>query len=180
MLPSRLLAMVLAVTLYCAPVALAAAESKEATWSWTNALLEPFVSLSHWVTGLFSSGEGFFANEIEQFKHTVDSDLSDFDDLVRQAGFQIGSISVVASLIPHIIMSMELVRWLSEAEKTALKAKITGTASTLGTIQRSIIITLLNAVESTYMIRNDGYRLTGVDIDIDLMPEVTFIMSKER
>ena len=151
----------------------------DAAASWSDTLLSPLVSLSAWVSRQFSHEERFIVDEIAAFKRAVDTDLSAFDTLVEQAGFHVESISVGASLIPRISLSLVFVRRLSEPEKTALMARVTDTAKPVGTIQRSIIMTLLNAAESVYALRSDGYRLSGVDIDVDLIPDVTFIMSKD-
>ena len=147
-------------------------------WDWLDTLFEPLKSLSHWISSLFDHEEHFVEGELEHFKRVIDSDLSVFDDLVRRAGFRIASISVDASLIPRISVSLEFVRRVSEPEKAALMAKITDGSGGVDTIQRSIIMTLLSAAESTYAVRVDGYRLTGVDIDVDVTPNITFVMSK--
>ena len=145
---------------------------------WVDTLLEPFEVLSHWLSGLFSHEERFVVDEVERFKRSVDSDLSAFDALVRQAGFRITAVSVGAGLVPQVSLSMEFLRRLSEPEKTALMARITDASRPVGTIERSIVMTLLNAAESVYAVRNDGFRLSGVDIDVDVIPNVTFVMSK--
>ncbi len=147
---------------------------------WGETLLEPFSVVSHWVANLFSHEERFVTDEIADFKHKVDKDLSSFDALVQQAGFTIDSVSVGASLLPEVSLSLEFQRRLSEAEKATLLAKITDPASGIGTVERSVIMTLLNAAESGYAIRGDGYRLSGVDIDLDIIPKVTFVMSPEK
>ncbi|MEI8394359.1 MAG: hypothetical protein WCF85_06455 [Rhodospirillaceae bacterium] len=145
--------------------------------SWLSTLLEPLENLSHWVTGLFRHEDRFVPEEIERFKRTVDTDLTGFDALVRQAGFRVGTISVAANLIPRVGLSLEFVRRLSESEKAALMAKITDSAGGVGIVERSVIMTLLNAADSGYAVRSDGFRLTGVEIDLDVVPDVTFLMS---
>jgi hypothetical protein len=155
----------------------AEAPAAEADADWIDGLLQPFQALSHWVSGLFSHEERFVADEIAQFKRRVDSDLAAFDALVRQAGFTIGSISVGASVVPDISLNLEFQRRLSEPEKTALMAKINNPAAGIGTVERSVIMTLLNAAESVYAVRGDGYRLSEVDIDLDVIPYVTFVMA---
>ena len=157
----------------------ATAETTPAAGGWGETLLEPFAVVTHWVGNLFSHEERFVADEIADFKHKVDSDLSSFDALVRQAGFTIASVSVGASLVPEVSLSLEVQRRLSETEKAALLAKITDPASGIGTVERSVIMTLLNAAESGYAIRGDGFRLSGVDIDLDIIPNVTFIMAPD-
>ena len=148
------------------------------SWSWIGSLLEPLESLSHWVAGLFAREDRFVANEVERFRRSIDGDLGPFDALVRQAGYRIASISVDADAASEVGLAFEFVRRLSEAEKAALMGRITGGSGMVGTIERSIIMTLLNAAESVYAVRGDGYRLTEVDIDVDVVPNVTFIMSK--
>jgi len=174
----RMAALAAALLLACPAPGRAEAPAADAPWSWVTALLEPIEALSHWVTGLFSHEERFVADEIQRFKRTVDTDLSSFDALVRQSGFRISSISVGAGLVPEVSLSMEFLRRLSEPEKTALMARVTDASGVVGTIERSIVMTLLNAAESVYAVRGDGYRLTGVDIDVDVIPNVTFVMAK--
>jgi hypothetical protein len=155
-----------------------ASGAEEGQGGWVDTLAEPFETLSHWLSRQFSREERFIADEIEAFKHAVDTDLSAFDALVGQAGFRIASISVGSSLVPRVGLSLTFVRRLSEPEKAALMTRLTDAAQPVGTIQRSIIMTLLNAAESVYAMRGDGYRLTGVDIEVDAVPDVTFIMAK--
>ena len=157
-----------------------AAPPAESSWSWTATALWPFESLTHWVGGLFSREERAVAEDIDQFKHSIDTDLSSFEALVRQSGFRLASISVGASLIPKIGLALAFERRLSEPEKAALMARITDTSGVVGTIQRSIIMTLLNAAESVYAVRSDGYRLSEVDIDVDIVPNATFVLTKGR
>ncbi len=144
---------------------------------WVDALLEPFEDLSHWVASLFSHEERLVSDEIAQFKRRVDSDLGAFDALVHQAGFSVGSISVGASLLPEVSLALEFQRRISEPEKAVLMARITDSGNGIGTVERSVIMTLLNAAESGYVIRADGYRLREVDIDLDVVPNVTFVMA---
>ena len=154
--------------------------SGESSWSWMATALSPFETLSHWVGGLFSREEKAVMDEVDQFKHTIDTDLTAFDALVRQAGFRVASISVGANLVPKMALALAFERRLSEPEKAALMAKITDTTGVVGTIQRSIIMTLLNAAESVYAVRTDGYRLAEVDIDIGIIPNATFVLTKGR
>jgi len=144
---------------------------------WADTLLAPFDDLSHWISGLFSHEDGLVADEIGQFKHTVDSDLSAFEALVRQAGFTLASVSVGARLEPQLSVTMAFERRLSEREKAALMTRITDPAHAVGTVERSIIMTLLNAAESAYAVRNDGFRLSQVSIDLDTLPKVTMTMA---
>ena len=150
----------------------------ESSWSWTGTVLWPLQSLSHWVGGLISREEKAVVDEVDQFKHSIDTDLSAFEALVRQAGFRVASISVGASLVPKIGLALAFEHRLSEPEKAALMAKITDASGVVGTIQRSIIMTLLNAAESVYAARSDGYRLSEVDIDVDIVPNATFVLTK--
>jgi hypothetical protein len=145
--------------------------------SWIDTLLAPLDDLSRWVSGLFSRDERFVTDEIQQFKHVVDSDLSPFDALVRQAGFTIASVSVGARVEPQINLVLAYQRRLSEREKAALMTKITDPANAVGTVERSIIMTLLNAAESAYVVRNDSFRLSEVGIELTTSPRVTFTMA---
>lgn len=147
------------------------------SWGWAGALLEPLDALSRWVDGLFIREERFVADEIGRFKHVVDTDLSTFDSLVKQAGFRLSEIRIGAGLVPRIALAMEFERRPSESEKAALLARVTDASGLVGTIERSVIMTLLNAADSAYAVRADGYRLSGVDIDVDVVPNVTFVMS---
>ncbi len=145
--------------------------------SWFDSLLAPLNDLSRWVSGLFSHDEHFVADEIEQFKHVVDNDLTPFDGLVRQAGFRLASVSVGARLEPQIGLTMTFQRRLSESDKAALMATITDPKSAVGTVERSIIMTLLNASESAYVVRSDKFELSQVTIDLETVPKVTLTMA---
>ncbi len=182
-LPNRIPALVLAVLLSGATVARAdtsapALVPTESSWSWVAAALSPFESLSRWVGGLVYREEKTVVDEVDRFKHSIDTDLSSFDALVRQAGFRVASISVGARLVPKIGLALAFERRLSEPEKAALMARITDASGVVGTIQRSIIMTLLNAAESVYAVRSDGYRLAEVDIDVDIIPNATFVLTR--
>ena len=182
-LPNRIPALALAVLLSGAAVARAdapAAAPAASSWGWTATALWPFESLSHWVGGLVSREEKAVVDEVDQFKHSIDTDLSSFEALVRQAGFRVASVSVGASLVPKIGLALAFERRLSEPEKAALMAKITDASGVTGTIQRGIIMTLLNAAESVYATRSDGFRLAEVDIDVDIVPNATFVLTKGR
>ena len=175
------LAMLLVLGLMPAARAASAAPSSTDTndSSRLAALLEPLDTLSQWITRLFPHDERFVVEEIEQFKHMVDTDLTAFDGLVHQAGFRIARVSVGADMVPRVRLAMDFVRRPSEPEKGALMARITDPAGSVGTIERSIVMTLLNAAESGYAARSDGYRLTGVNIDVEVIPNVTFVLSRE-
>ena len=182
-LPTRIPALVLALLLAGAASARAdvpAGAPAASSWSWMETALWPFESVGHWVGGLFSREERAVVDDIDQFKHAIDTDLSAFEALVRQAGFRIASVSVGASLVPKIGLALAFERRLSEPEKAALMARITDASGTVGTLERSIIMTLLNAAESTYAVRSDGYRLAEVDIDVDIVPNATLVLTKGR
>ena len=152
----------------------------ESSWGWTATALWPLESLTRWVGGLVSREEKAAIDEVDQFKHSIDTDLTTFEALVRQAGFRLASISVGASLVPKIGLALAFERRLSEPEKAALMARITDTSGVVGTIQRSIIMTLLNAAESVYAVRSDGYKLSEVDVDVGIVPNATFVLTKGR
>ena len=188
-LPNRIPALALAVLLSGAAVARAdtgtaiavpAPTPAESSWSWTATALWPLESLTRWAGGLVSREEKAAIDEVDQFKHSIDTDLTVFEALVRQAGFRLASISVGASLVPKIGLTLTFERRLSEPEKAALMARITDTSGVVGTIQRSIIMTLLNAAESVYAVRSDGYKLSEVDVDVGIVPNATFVLTKGR
>ena len=145
--------------------------------SWIDTLLEPLSDLSHWISRLFSRDEVLVTDEIKRFKTTLDHDVTPLDGLVRQAGFTLAAFSVGASLESPINLSLSFRRRLSEPEKTVLMAKITDAAKPTGTVERSIVMILLNAAESSYVVRNDGYRLSQVGIELDTVPKVTLTMT---
>ena len=185
-LPNRIPALALAVLLSGAAVARADTGTvtvpppAESSWSWTATALWPLESLTRWVGGLVSREEKAAIDEVDQFKHSIDTDLTTFEALVRQAGFRLASISVGASLVPKIGLTLAFERRLSEPEKAALMARITDTSGVVGSIQRSIIMTLLNAAESVYAVRSDGYKLSEVDVDVGIVPNATFVLTKGR
>ena len=64
----------------------------ETSWNWMTAALWPFESLSHWVGGLISREEVAAGDEADNFNHSIDTDISAFAAMARQAGFLLVSV----------------------------------------------------------------------------------------
>jgi hypothetical protein len=150
----------------------------DGAWRWIQALIEPFAAVTDWMAGVLTPDQRLVNREIERFKATIDRDLGPFDQLVRAAGYRVGSVSLGASLTPRILLSMNFIRRLPQTEKAALLARISDGSGTVGTVERSVVMILLNAADSVYAVRGDGYRLGAVEIEVGVVPEVTFILNR--
>ena len=125
----------------------------------------------------FFVGEGdLVADDIERFKADVSRDLGDFDRLVGDAGYRLTDTAVGAGLMPTMELSFEVERTLTAAEKQELRQRLE--SEQIGTVEGWIVRTLLDADESPLVQRSDGYQLSEVDMSVDIIPDVTFHLTK--
>jgi len=125
---------------------------------------------------LFIQEEELITEDIDHFKSDITQDLSGFDRLVSDAGYRLTDVAVGAGLIPSVELSFDLERILPPAEKAALLKRLE--TEQIGRVEGWIVKSLLHAAESPLAKRGDGYSLSGVDIGVEIIPDVTLHLSK--
>ena len=137
----------------------------------------PFQAARRYVIDLFAREEKAVEADIAGFVDMVRTDASAFALLVRDSGYELSEIDVGAELIPSISLIFSFVRPITAEERAALDKKLDRLTGVEGAVQRAIILGLLEATETVYDVRADGFELSQVQVDAGLIPGFTFIFT---
>lgn len=141
----------------------------------------PFNNARSWLLDFFVAEEQAVANAIGGFIGRLTADGNQFQDLVAEAGYSLSEIAVTASLLPEVSLSMDFQRDITAEEDANLRAKLDAMSGVLGDIEHLIILGLLDLDKTIESVRPDGYALSSVDVDVDLVPgfELSFSPASE-
>lgn len=156
-----------------------------AAQGWTQAAVaaveQPFIVvgswLGSWFGGWLGEAESVVAKEKRAFAETLKSDLARFQRLVGEAGYSVSEILVSGGLDPEISLSLEVKRFASDEEEEAIRRRIADDvdgAGLIGTIERALLLALLDADEAAETFRPDGYALSSVEVDVGLFPSFVY------
>lgn len=173
--------------------ALAAASNDQpppppAPQSWTQAAVaaveQPFIAvgswLGSWLGGWLGEAESVLASEKQAFAETLKSDLARFQRLVGEAGFSVSEVRVAGGLDPEISLTLEVRRIASDEEEEAIRRRIADDvdgAGLIGTIERALLLALLDIDEAAEAFRPDGYALSSVEVDVGLFPSFAYLFT---
>jgi hypothetical protein len=159
-----------------------------AAQSWTQAAIgaveQPFILVGSWVGswlgGWLGAAESALASEKQAFAETLKNDLVRFQRLVGDAGFSVAEIRVAGGLEPEISLTLEVRRPASDEEEEAIRRRIADDvdgAGLIGTIERALLLALLDIDEAAESFRPDGYALASVEVDIGLLPSFAYLFT---
>ncbi len=130
----------------------------------------------HQMVAFIKAEERLLTADIDSFKSDIRQDTRYFESLVEEAGFQLVDTAMGVSLFPSVTLTFDYDRTLTPEEKAALVKKL----EQENLVTRWIVNTLLDAVESPAAQRKDGYRLWEVDVDLDIIPNVTLHVTNSQ
>lgn len=165
--PTRLFALATALVLV-----LSARPAGAGTW---QDMMWPFNAARTYVLGLWAGEEQQFESALAGFGTRLSADTTQLQELVREAGYEIVEIDVEASLLPAIALTLDFQRDITAAEEAALRAKLDRMDDVLGDIEAAIVSGLLDLDTTIEAVRPDGYTLSEVEIDVDLIPGFTLM-----
>lgn len=159
-----------------------------AAQSWTqaavNAVEQPFIAvgswLGSWFGGWLGAAESAIASEKQAFANTLKNDLARFQRLVGEAGFSVAEIRVAGGLDPEISLTLEVRRIASDEEEAAMRRRIVDDvdgAGLIGTVERALLLALLDIDEAAESFRPDGYALASVEVDVGLFPSFAYLFT---
>lgn len=159
-----------------------------AAQSWTqtavNAVEQPFIAvgswLGSWFGGWLGAAESAITSEKQAFANTLKNDLARFQRLVGEAGFSVAEIRVAGGLDPEISLTLEVKRIASDEEEEAIRRRIADDvdgAGLIGTIERGLLLALLDIDEAAESFRPDGYALASVEVDVGLFPSFAYLFT---
>lgn len=159
-----------------------------AAQSWTQAAVsaveQPFIAVGSWVGSWFGgwlgAAESVLTKEKRAFAETLKSDLARFQRLVGEAGFSVSEIRVAGGLDPEISLTLEVKRIASDEEEEAIRRRIADDvdgAGLIGTIERALLLALLDIDEAAESFRPDGYALASVEVDVGLFPSFAYLFT---
>ena len=95
--------------------------------------------------------------------------------LIDAAGWKLSQVSMGTGLLPEISLSVDFVRQLNAGERAALDAKL----AQAGRIENGVVEILLDAAQSPFATRTDGFRLSGLEIEVGVLPKVTWLLAND-
>lgn len=156
--------------------------------SWTQAAVaaveQPFIAvgswLGSWFGGWLGEAESALASEKQVFAETLKSDLARFQRLVGEAGFSVSEVRVSGGFDPEISLTLEVRRIASDEEEETIRRRIADDvdgAGLIGTIERALLLALLDIDEAAEAFRPDGYALSSVEVDVGLFPSFAYLFT---
>jgi hypothetical protein len=133
-----------------------------------------------WVTWLgswVSWTESEISAEATAFRNAIVKDAQGLEDLIARTGFDVAEIRVGVGLIPSVGLGVDYKRALPPEERKALIDHVENSGE-VGFIERVLVYALLDVADSEYVRANGNFALSSVDVDVDLVPGITLILSK--
>lgn len=127
----------------------------------------------NWMRSFIYKEERLVTSDLDGFKSAITKDIKHFDGLVKEAGYDLSDIELGIMLIPSMSLDFDFKRDLTSIEKNNLLRKLEDE----DIVVRWVIKMLLAVVESPIIHRTDGYRLSGVSMDMDIIPDVSIHLS---
>jgi hypothetical protein len=140
----------------------------------TGYILSPFQAASEWALSFLRSEERALAAELNRFVTTLRQDLSRFETLAGRAGFRLSNISIKPAIIPEVELTFEPAEEITPAAEAALRQELAQLTGTMGALERTIILLLLDVDERVEAIRPNGFRVSEVAFAlVAIFPEMT-------
>lgn len=137
----------------------------------------PFYAAGAWVAGWVGYAESAVVAEKRAFIDTLKNDLARFERLVGQAGFRVSEVRIAGGLAPEISLTLEVRSDISDEEEAALRLRIDedfAAAGLIGRIERALLLALLDVDEAAAAVRPDGYVLSEIEVDVDILPSFSY------
>ena len=148
---------------------------------WIAVLWQPVADWSAWAVGWLGAEERIAADDLHRFVRRLAEDSDAIDSLISDAGFSVNAVSVGVGLVPEIALDLDFERRLTPEERAALLARVDAAAGVGGILERSLVDLMLAAADSEYAAERDsGYGLTGLEIDVDLIPRATLVLGPRQ
>ncbi|WP_029009934.1 hypothetical protein [Azospirillum halopraeferens] len=145
---------------------------------WIAALWQPVATWTAAAVGWVGAEEHIAIDDLHRFARRIAEEPEALEALVGEAGFSVNTISVGLSPLPDITLDLDFERRLTAQERADLIARTAMEGGAFGLLERSLLDLLLAAADSEHAVERDsGYALTGVEIDVDLIPRATMILS---
>ena len=153
----------------------AAGAQERPAGGWYDTMLWPLDAARGWDSALVGAERKLAEEELLRFRDGVENDLSELAGLIDAAGWKLSQVSMGTGLLPEISLSVDFVRQLNAGERAAPDAKL----AQAGRIENGVVEILLDAAQSPFATRTDGFRLSGLEIEVGVLPEVTWLLAND-
>ena len=155
----------------------------EATWvNWgyrmvhesIDTLAYPFQQAWTMAWDAIGKTEADVAAEKVKFAAKLKSELETFSKDVSRTGYDLSMISISPDIIPKIALTLEVRNPLDETAEAKLRSEFQDPGKQYGTIERAILLGLLDLDETAAGLQVNGYKFSEVELElVALFPEVT-------
>ncbi len=135
----------------------------------------PFLAARNWVIDFFVQEDRAVSAAVRSFGDMLRSDFDQFSALIEQAGFSIQEVDISGGLFPEFALILGFREQIKPDAKRQLIDQLNQLRGILGAAERAIILALLDVDRVVESFRPDGFVLQGVEIDVDLVPALTWM-----
>ena len=119
------------------------------------------------------------AAEKLKFTNKLKTELAAFSKDVSRTGFELSTISISTDIVPKIALNLSTLESVDEATEAKLRMEFQDQQK-YGTIERTILLGLLDLDETAAGLKVEGYKFSDVDIElVAIFPEVTLNFERE-
>lgn len=137
----------------------------------------PFYAAGTWLAGWVGWAESGIVAEKQAFIDTLKNDLARFERLVGLAGFKVSEVRIAGGFAPEISLTLEMRTDITDEEEAAIRLRIDedfANTGLIGRIERGLLLALLDVDEAAAAIRPDGYVLSEIEVDVDILPSFSY------
>lgn len=134
------------------------------------------IDIYHQAMAFLFHEERFLADEIEEFRSAMIQDITHLSRLAEDAGYHLSEINFGVSLVPSVDLSFDVVRLLTIQEKESFTKRLD--SEKIVGLERWILKKLLELTESPLLQRSNEYSFSGVQMSVDIIPEVELSFRK--
>jgi hypothetical protein len=137
----------------------------------------PFYAVGAWLAGWVGWAESAVIAEKRAFIDTLKNDLARFERLVGLAGFKVSEVRIAGGFAPEISLTLEMRTDITDEEEAAFRRRINedfAGAGLVGRIERGLLLALLDVDDAAAAIRPDGYVLSEIEVDVDILPSFSY------
>jgi hypothetical protein len=139
-----------------------------------DTLAYPFQQAWTMAWDVIGKTEADVAEEKVKFATKLKSELESFSKDVSRTGYDLSMIGISPDIIPKIALTLEVRNPLDETAEAKLRSEFQDPGKQYGTIERAILLGLLDLDETAADLQVNGYKFSEVELElVALFPEVT-------
>lgn len=148
---------------------------------WAAGFMQAMADWAAWAVGWAQAEEQAALDDLRGFAARLESDVQALEQLIEDTGFSLEETEIGLGPLPEITLNLAFVERLGDDERAALLARVSEEAGLFGVIERNLVAAMLAAADSNFATgKVAGYRLKGIEVEVDLIPKIVLIVGREE